>query len=393
MWENKLRWTQAEQPTDPETRLPLSILECTSVWGFLAARRCTVSLWAEPTVSSWIWASPNPRANTKCAAHTWCKAMSGHFNNVQWLNLHATSPAAKCSSLQGTSWNTCFYCPVWENASSPRSVKITRQSRGLEEQSSGGTDRAISSDGLLHRSHRLCDETKWWNYNGGSNVCALLPGCLHRPADDLRDCLAASHRCHFKTPRKLCSRCSGIQMCPCPPPRPHGVEVIRNATVVSSAAPQLCSSALRLQSRWSRGRADADAPQTRPSRPGDGLDGWWIWAAEGGQAASDNWAWDSVAPKLHGLTDEMIDVGFTKEGIIFSPPSWGDVEDNNSDSSELHSIQPRQDVICVFFVFFLLLLLWVYVYMYIQGFWKGIFHFCQLTAQHCFHLHCKRKYI
>lgn len=65
-------------------------------------------------------------------------------------------------------------------------MKITRQSPRLYERSSDGTDRAISSNSLLHRSRRSCDETKWWNDNAMSNSCVLLPGCLYRLGYDMR---------------------------------------------------------------------------------------------------------------------------------------------------------------------------------------------------------------
>lgn len=90
-------------------------------------------------------------------------------------------------------------------------------------------------------------------------MCVPPRGCLHRLGYD-RVCRAASHCCHFRNRRELHNRCSSIQMCQRSLLRPHGAEVIRNATVAHGG--QLCPLMAVKMSRGHRFRHISDLVQS-----------------------------------------------------------------------------------------------------------------------------------
>lgn len=183
-----------------------------------------------------------------------------------------------------------------ENESSPRGVKITGQQRD-------GTDGPISSRRLLRRSHRSCDETKWWNYNAMSNVCVCvwLRGCLRRLGYDTRVGGAASRCCHFKKIKRTSQSL----------PQHLNVSVL-SAPPTWCGGDKKCHAAVSSALWWQRGCPEdtrADTPRTRSRQPGDSLQCVGELLQQWGEQAScDKWVWDAAAPKQHGLTDEINDV-------------------------------------------------------------------------------------
>lgn len=135
-----------------------------------------------------------------------------------------------------------------------------------------------------------------------SNVCVLLRGCLHRLGWDMRVCRAASHCCHFKkkaTSQSLLQH-SNVSVLSAAPTWRGGDKKCHRGSLWS-ALPFGCSQDVQRTQRQTRLRL-GPVNQRTVWNMGE------ILQQQDDQTSSDNWVWDSVAPKQHGLTDEINDV-------------------------------------------------------------------------------------